>query len=185
MLWRGVLKIDTANLSTEGTKLMAEVKRLEEENHSLARRLKDLQQKVYEKRRIAKTTSKTSDELKETLARLISEEKTLQNENRFLRSEKAKLVHIHNDVSKRLGADMSALEGTIKDIAFMKGEIGTLIEKKGMLEAEIPLKFRDADNLGEKITGTLKAMNDLHDRMKAVERNVKLIYYKKGNFSIT
>jgi len=51
-----------------------------------------------------------------------------------------------------------------------------------MVEEEIPDKFRDADNLDKKITGTfIRALNDLQNRLHTVERKAKVLYYQKEN----
>ena len=61
----------------------------------------------------------------------------------------------------------------------MKGEMGTLINKMGMLESEVPVKVSDVDNLDEQITGAIKVLKDLYTRMQGVETKVKTNYYKK------
>ena len=50
----------------------------------------------------------------------------------------------------------------------------------GMLEEEIPERYRDADNLDKKIRGTfVRALNDLRDKIDIVERKAKVLYYRK------
>jgi len=148
----------------------------------LANQLENLNLRISEKRKEANMRSESSDELKKSLMDFISEENDLLHEMEFLESEKVKLVEIYDGVAERYDANMSVLEGMIKDIGFMKGEIGALIIKMGMLEEEIPDKFRDADNLDNKITGTfIRALNDLQNRLNAVERKAKVLYYKKEN----
>ena len=64
----------------------------------------------------------------------------------------------------------------------MKGEIGTLLIKINMLEEEIPDEFRDAENLDKKIKSTfIRAITDLKNRINFVERQAKVLYYKKEN----
>ncbi len=176
---RGALKIDRASLGTEGKRFLAEVERLQGERHSLARDLQDLHQQLHEKREIARKTSERLDGLEKNIERLASEEKSLQNENGFLESERSKLTQTYNDVSKRLSINMSALQATMHHIAFMKGEMATLIEKKATFRDKLAVKLRDSGNLDEKIAGTSKELSDLYNRMKAVEKNVKLSYYGK------
>jgi chromosome segregation ATPase len=170
------------DLSAEKKTLVQKRESLEQENKALANQLENLNLRLSEKRKEANMLSERSYELKKTLMDCISEEKDLLHEIEFLDSEKAKLVEIYEGVTERYDTNMSVLEGMIKDIGFMKGEIGALIIKMGMLEEEIPDRFRDADNLDKKITGTfIRALNDLQNRLNAVERKAKVLYYKKEN----
>jgi len=170
------------DLSTERTTFVLKLESLEQENKALANQLENLNLRISEKRKEANMRSESSDELKKSLMDFISEENDLLHEMEFLESEKVKLVEIYDGVTERYDVNMSVLEGMIKDIGFMKGEIGALVIKMGMLEEEIPDKFRDADNLDKKITGTfIRALNDLQNRLNAVERKAKVLYYKKEN----
>ena len=174
--------MNKSNLSTERKTLVIKLESLEQENKALANQLENLNLRISEKRKEANMRSESSDELKKSLMDFISEENDLLHEMEFLESEKVKLVEIYDGVAERYDTNMSVLEGMIKDIGFMKGEIGALIIKMGMLEEEIPDKFRDADNLDKKITGTfIRALNDLQNRLNAVERKAKVLYYKKEN----
>ena len=174
--------MNKSDLSSERKTRVLKLESLEHENKALANQLENLNLRLSEKRKEANMRSESSDELKKSLMDFISEENDLLHEMEFLESEKVKLVEIYNGVAERYDTNMSVLEGMIKDIVFMKGEIGALIIKMGMLEEEIPDKFRDADNLDKKITGTfIRALNDLQNRLNAVERKAKVLYYKKEN----
>ncbi|MBW2062396.1 MAG: hypothetical protein JRI95_12680 [Deltaproteobacteria bacterium] len=172
--------MNESNPGFERKTLLLEVEGLEQENKALADQLKDLEVRLFEKKKEANILAEGTEGVKETLMRFTSEENNLLHERKFLESEKEKLVGIYDGVSERYDTNMSVLEGMIKDTGFMKGEIGALIMKVGMLEGEIPLKFRDADNLDKKIKGTfIRALNDLQERVHAVERKAKVLYYKK------
>jgi len=174
--------MNKSDLSPERKTLVLKLESLEQENKALASQLENLNLRLSEKRKKANMLFESSDELKKSLMGFISEENDLLHEIEFLESEKAKLVEIYDGVSERYDTNMSALEGMIKDVGFMKGEIGALIIKIGMLEEEIPDKFRDADNLDKKITGTfIRALNDLQNRLNTAERKAKVLYYKKEN----
>jgi len=174
--------MNKSNLSPERTAFVLKLESLEQENKALASQLEDLDFRLLEKEKEANMLSESSDELKKGLMGFVSEENDLLHEIEFLESEKAKLIEIYDGVAERYDTNMSVLEGMIKGIGFMKGEIGALIIKMGMLEEEIPDKFRDADNLDKKITGTfIRALNDLQNRLNAVERKAKVLYYKKEN----
>ena len=174
--------MNKSNPGPERMSFVLKLESLEQENKALASQLKDLDFRLLEKKKEANMLSESSDKLKKNLMGFISEENDLLHEIEFLESEKVKLVEIYDGVAERYDTNMSVLEGMIKDIGFMKGEIGALIIKMGMLEEEIPDKFRDADNLDKKITGTfIRALNDLQNRLNAVERKAKVLYYKKEN----
>jgi chromosome segregation ATPase len=176
---RSALKIDRQSLTREKEKLVSDVERLEDENHLMARSVKDFQLQLSEKRSKSQMLFNRSDALKKKLVRLLARERSLQNEIQFYESEKAKLSDTHLQVSERLRTNISALDTIVKDIDFMKGEMGTLINKMGMLEREVPVKVSDVDNVDEKITGAMKVLKDLYSRMQGVERKVKTNYYKK------
>jgi chromosome segregation ATPase len=176
---RSALKIDRESLTREKEKLVSDVERLEDENHLMARSVKDFQLQLSEKRSKSQMLFTRSDALKKKLVGLLARERSLQNEIQFYESEKARLSDTHLQVSERLRTNISALDTIVKDIDFMKGEMGTLINKMGMLEREVPVKVSDVDNVDEKITGALKVLKDLYSRMQGVERKVKTNYYKK------
>jgi len=160
----------------------AEIDRLKQENSLSAVRYKDLSSQLSKKEKQAEELDKSSSGLKETLLRCVCEENNLQHEIEFLETEKTKLANTYNEVSESLDANMAELEDMLKDIGFTKGELGTLKVKLDMLEQEIPEKFRDADNLDRKITGAFfTAIEDLSSRMNAVEKKIKILYYKKEN----
>ena len=174
--------MDKSDLSPERKMLVLKVEGLEKENKALAEQLKSLEFRLFEKKKEANILDEGTEGVKETLMRFISEENNLLHERKFLESEKEKLVGIYDGVSEGYDTNISVLQGMIKDTGFMKGEIGALIMKVGMLEREIPVKFRDADNLDKKIKGTfIRALNDLQQRVNAVERKAKVLYYKKEN----
>ena len=91
----------------ERNKLIAEMKSLEQENHSLADQLKDLNHKLFEKKKEAKKLFENSDESKKSLVRFISEENDLQHEIKFLKSEKSKLIDIYGNVGMHVGEKMA------------------------------------------------------------------------------
>jgi len=174
--------MDKSDLSPARKMFLLKVEGLEKENMALGEQLKDLEFRLFEKKKEANILAERTEGVKETIIRFISEENNLLHERKFFESEKEKLVGIYDGVSERYDTNMSVLEGMIKDTGFMKGEIGALIMKVGMLEGEIPVKFRDADNLDKKIKGTfIRALKDLQQRVNAVERKAKVLYYKKEN----
>ena len=155
---------------------------LDRENKELSNQIKGLESGLFEKKKETDMLAENSDILKKSLMEFISEENSLLHEIDFLDSEKLKLLESYDEVSEKYEINMSVLENLIKDVEFMKGEIGTLLIKTNMLEEEIPDKFRDAENLDKKIKSTfIRAITDLKNRIDTVERQAKVLYYKKEN----
>ena len=164
----------------EDTRLTGEVESLEKENKALAGKLSDLELTLVKKKRDAKTLLASLEEQKERLLALVAEENDLVREIEFYASEKNKMDEIYAAVSAKYEDNMKSLEGMLKNVGFLKGEIGALVLQMGMLEEEIPERYRDADNLDKKIKGTfIKALNDLQNRVDIVERKAKVLYYQK------
>jgi hypothetical protein len=164
----------------EDVGLSGEAEILKKENKILSVKLRDLEVTLVKKRGKSKALLESSEEQKERLLALVAEENDLVQEIDFFASEKNKMDKIYADVSAKYEDNMGILEGMIKDVGFLKGEIGALVLKMGMLEEEIPERYRDADNLDKKIKGTfIKALNDLQNRVDVVERKAKVLYYQK------
>jgi len=172
--------MNESNPIEEGMRLVREIESLEQGNKVLAKELRGLEFTLLDKKKEASALLEDSEEQKKSLLDLACKESDLVQEIEFYEPEKRKLDEIYAEFSARYDSNMSVLEGMIKDIGFMKGEIGALIMKMGMLEEEIPDRFRDADNLDKKIKGTfIRALNHLQNRIDVVERNAKVLYYKK------
>ncbi len=178
---RSRLKLDKENLTAERKRLATEVESLEEENHAIAKRAKDLQIELLKKRTTAKESFESSDESNKRLVGPLARERGLLNEIGFFETEKTRLSGTYLEVSGRLGANVSELDRTLKDIGFMNGEVRALMEKMEMLEGEVPMKFRDVDSLDDKIKRTLNALMGCYNSMRRVEITVKENYYKKKN----
>ena len=176
---KGLPKVDRDNLTGEKERLLAEVGKLEEENHIMAKSAKDFELQLAKRRRIYQTLFKRSDELKGKFVRFLAREHNLMNEIELCESEKAVISDTYSEVSEKLRNNVSSLECTVKDIGFMKGEVQMLIEKMEILEGEIPVKSKDMYNLDEKVMGAIKALKRLYNRMQAAERDVKVSYYKR------
>jgi len=146
----------------------------------LTGKITDLELTLVKKKREAKTLLENSKKQKESLLELVSEENDLVQEIEFYASEMNKMDKIYADVSAKYEDNMGILEGMIKNVGFLKGEIGALVLQMGMLEEEIPERYRDADNLDKKIKGTfVRALNDLQNRVDVVEKKAKVLYYQK------
>ena len=172
--------MNESNSVKEDVDIVREVESLKNENKALTGKISDLELTLVKKKRAAKTLLENSDEQKESLLELVSEENDLVQEIEFYTSEMNKMDKIYADVSAKYEDNMGILEGMIKNVGFLKGEIGALVLQMGMLEEEIPERYRDADNLDKKIKGTfVRALNDLQNRVDVVEKKAKVLYYQK------
>jgi len=172
--------MNESNSVKEDADIVREVESLKNENKALTGKISDLELTLVKKKRAAKTLLENSDEQKESLLELVSEENDLVQEIEFYTSEMNKMDKIYADVSAKYEDNMGILEGMIKNVGFLKGEIGALVLQMGMLEEEIPERYRDADNLDKKIKGTfVRALNDLQNRVDVVEKKAKVLYYQK------
>jgi len=176
---QGGLKLDPEALKNERERLLAEVRSLEDENHLRARRVKELQLQLFDRRKMIQRLFQRSDELKKKLVQLLAKENNLIHEIRFLESERDKYGRDYREISGRVKGNMTTIAAILRDIEFMRGELETLMDKTGYLEDGVPNKFRDIDSLDEKISGSLQALEDLYNKMRAVEKNTKMIYYRK------
>lgn len=167
-------------IASEKSSLEQEVESIEEENHSLTKKIKELEYKLMDKNSELKKISLKLNDSKKKLVVPITEENGLLSEIRFFESEKAALYETYNGSANVLSQNITELGVTIKDIEFVKGEVVTLVSKLNMMEDEIPGKYNETDHLEEKISQASKAIDDFYSRMKEIERNVKVQYYKKG-----
>ena len=172
--------MNESNSVKEDVDLVREVESLKNENKALTGKITDLELTLVKKKREAKTLLENSEKQKESLLEWVSEENDLVQEIEFYASEMNKMDKIYADVSAKYEDNMRILEGMIKNVGFLKGEIGALVLQMGMLEEEIPERYRDADNLDKKIKGTfVRALNDLQNRVDVVEKKAKVLYYQK------
>jgi len=175
---RNARALDSSSLLKEKERLAAEIGRLEDANHSLAQQVKDFRSRVSEKRKTFRMLSQKSEALKQKLVRALTRERNLLNEIDFFKSEKSELDELYRDVAQSLDANITSLDRTFKNIVFVRGELKAVIDKMNMLEQKVPFKFRDVDNLDKQVTGTVKALQSLFDRMQNIEMNLNISYYK-------
>lgn len=174
------VKLEREALRQERERLLAEVRGLEDENHKQARQVKELQLQLVDRRETVQRLFQRVDELKKRIVQFLSQENNLIHEIRFLEAEKERCVEDYRKVSDRVNANMAAIAAILRDIGFMRGEMETLMEKTGYLERGVPDKFRDLDSLDEKISGSWYSLEELYNKLKAVDKNTKIIYYGRS-----
>ena len=117
------------------------------------------------------------EETKKRLVGSLARKRGLLNEIAFFQKEKSHLFKTYTGVSERLQDNVSVLDRILKDMSFFKGEIQALMDKMGMLEDQIPVKYQDVDNLDERIKRTFQTLKGFSSRMHHMEKAVKETYY--------
>ena len=173
---RGVT-LDQAEISREIGELRLDIEKLESSSHEMTGTLKEMQTIMAQKKNQCQRDFKLSDDLKKKLLRIQTAEQSLLNELDFFESEKLRLEEELKQVNQGLEANIYSLDSSVKDIDFMMGETSTLIEKMNVLEKEIPVKNTDIENLDDIVSGTIRALEGLYDRMRIIETRVKKTYY--------
>ncbi|MBF0210811.1 MAG: hypothetical protein HQK68_08015 [Desulfamplus sp.] len=170
--------MEASELNGKTTLLLSEIK---QQNKELISQLENLKNEIEIRKAKREQLLKKLVELKGTVSSFISEEDNLTYQKRFLESEKEKLLKILNSVSATYDENMMVLEDLMQDVNFMNGEIETLQSKSQILEAEIPFKFKDSENLDNRVkTSFFRAINNLQKRINDVQKKIEVIYYKKG-----
>jgi len=160
---------------------LSEINHLEQEYKELINQTENMKNELEIKKKEKTRLLKNFAELKGKVSSLISEEDNLIYQKKFLESEKEKLLKMLNSVSATYDENMTILEDLMKDVGFMKGEIETLQSKSKILETEIPFKFKDSENLDNRVkTSFFRAINSLEKRINDVQKKIEVIYYKKG-----
>ena len=86
--------------------------------------LGDMEITLAEKKRAAKSLFRSLEEQRQRLLAFVAEENDLLQEIEFYESEKNDVEKIQSDISSKYAANLSVLEGMIKNVGFLKGEIG-------------------------------------------------------------
>jgi chromosome segregation ATPase len=178
-VWQDDLKVDRETLLKEKQRALAEVRNLEDENHIMARHVKDLQLQLFDRRKAAQRLFQHSEELKKRTVQLLAKENNLLHEIRFFETERDRHDADYREVSAKLKANMTTIAAVLRDIEFLRGETEVLMDKTGYLESGVPTRFRDIDSLDEKISDSLQSVGNLYNKMRAVEKNTKRVYYQK------
>jgi len=166
-------------LLAEKQDIEKEVAGIEQESFPLRGKVRDLETRHLEKNN---TLQKLKSQLRDSRGKLVkplTEKNGHLSELKFLESEKARVLELNDSEAEALNNNMATLASTIMEIEFIRGEIGTLIDKAGMVEENIPELVSEVQDLDEKISRASKALTDLYNNIKTVEKNAKILYYEK------
>jgi uncharacterized protein YoxC len=169
----------TTNLNKK-EKLTKEIERTTSANTLLMQKIETLEASINQKKATQKELIAQNNQCRQESAEPASERKYLENNISFLKSEKNRLTQDYQSIKISLDKNLQAIDTMLKDLGFIKGEIATLIDQVTILEEELPVRIRDADNLEDKITrSTANAITSLYQDMKEIENKAKMSYYKK------
>ncbi|MBF0100830.1 MAG: hypothetical protein HQK77_07985 [Desulfobacterales bacterium] len=166
-------------IQAQKNEIQSQIDALEISNHSLNQSIKQRQLAFAQKKKENDRLMQEVDKRKKQMVRLQRLESSLINEVHFYQSEKDRLSHEHQNIQQGLQNNIMALDRSVKDIGFMRGETGVLIEKMSELEQEVPAEFSNKEQLDEIVFGTVKALQSLHQRMQTIEKTAKIKYYQK------
>jgi len=173
--------MDESDLSAEAKLILSEIQSLEQDNQELAGRLKNAGRECEDVDKENSLLLKQYDAARQCASGLMAQENDLLFQKQFLENEKQALAHAYQSVSTKYDDNMRDLEDLMNDIEFLKGEIDILQSKTNMLEAEIPYKYKDSENLDKRVKVTFfRALNDLQKRISDAQRKAEVIYYQKG-----
>ncbi len=173
--------MDDSELSAEVKLILSEIQSLEQENSELVGRLETeshAREVAVQENRLLQ---KQFDKARQTMSDIMAQQNDLISQKQFLEAESQDLAQACQRVSNKYDDNMQDLEDLMKDIEFLKGEIDTLQSKAQILEAEIPYKYKDSENLEKRVKVTFfRALNNLQKRISDVQRKAEVIYYQKG-----
>jgi len=160
-------------------KLTKEIERTTAANTLLTQKIETLEATISQKKSNKQNLIQQLNQCKRESAEPVSERKYLDHNIQFLKTEKTRLTQEYQSLKSNLDKNLHTIDSMLKDLGFIKGEIATLIDQVTILEEELPVRIRDADNLDDKITrSTANAVTTLYKDMKEIEHRAKMSYYK-------
>ncbi|MBF0467386.1 MAG: hypothetical protein HQK61_00635 [Desulfamplus sp.] len=174
---KNLLKLTRGEMLKERASLQSAIEALEHKNHLSSRKLNDLDFGITERKKEKQRAEQEAERQNKELIRLLTEESGLANEIEFYISEKKQIMDALEKTAARMESSISAVEKSVRDIGFIRGETGALIEKIGRLENGIPEKSSDIEGLDDSIYGAIKALRELYVRMHSMEKSAKAHYY--------
>ncbi|MBF0226369.1 MAG: hypothetical protein HQK76_13020 [Desulfobacterales bacterium] len=171
--------VDRNKLNEEIKQIKSDIEKFEESNQSLKNMVNDLQFQISKKKKESERLFKKAEEQKNILLDLRTTENSLLNEINFIEEEKKNSEEIYKNFLEGLDKNILGLEKSSKDINFIKGETGLLIDKMSSLEEKVPEKNYDMENINDTIFGTVKSLKDIYGKMLNLEKKVKINYYKQ------
>lgn len=174
---RNLLQLSRDEMLRERDKLHSAIEELENINHLSSRKLNDIKFGITEKKREKQRAEQAAEGQNKELLRLLTEEGSLTNEIEFYNSEKQDIFELLEKITARMELSIRAVEKSVKDIGFIRGETGALIDRIGRLESDIPEKSSRVEGLDDSIYGAIKALRELYTRMRSMEKSAKAHYY--------
>lgn len=174
---KNVLAVDKNEMLMERERLRTDIEGLENKNHLSSKKLNDLKFRITEKKNEKEKVEEETEEQNKELTRLLTQESSMANEIEFYNSEKDEVSDVFEKISHNMDSRVHDMKKSIKDIGFIKGETGSLIEKISTMEKDIPEKNTNIEAIDDSIFGAVKSLKQLYSRMQKIEKQAKVHYY--------
>ncbi|MBF0204707.1 MAG: hypothetical protein HQK67_10440 [Desulfamplus sp.] len=174
---KNLLKLTRDEMLLERAKLKSKIETLENKNHLSSKKLNDLKFGIAEKKKEKQRAEQEADRQNKEMIRLLTEESSLTNEIEFYNSEKKEISDSLEKITTKMESSINAVEKSVRDIGFIKGETGALIDRISRLENDIPEESAHIEGLDDSIYGAIKALKGLYSRMHGMEKSAKAHYY--------
>ncbi|MBF0317211.1 MAG: hypothetical protein HQL04_03470 [Nitrospirae bacterium] len=164
---------------TELELVKGQLRTLEDRNELLTKDAKVLELQLLDKHVELKKLLRQANEVRGRQLKPMIDENSLVFDTDFLQEEVSRLGEVYDSVSEQLNEEIFVLGNIIMDIEFMKGEMNIYKEKINAVQGDIPRKTINLAGLEDKLIQTHKGMKGLLNRMKEINKNVKVEFYKK------
>nr|AMP41570.1 magnetosome protein Mad24 [uncultured Nitrospirota bacterium] len=164
---------------TELDLVKKQVKELEDKNDLLTKDVKILDLQLHEKRMELKKLLRYANEVSSKQLKPMIDENSLVFDTDFLQEELSRLNDVSDSVSEQLNEEIFVLGNIIMDIEFMKGEMKIYKESINSVQNDIPKKTINLIGLEDKIIQTHNGMKVLLNKMREINKSVKVEFYKK------
>jgi len=176
--YKGFKKDGEDSVLLEKQALIDELDHLEEENSLLLTRLHDLQRDLVQRRNKARQLFDQLAEAKDDYLQSLANESSLNSEINFQVAEQQQVEKTLQEKRQRFDNNMATLSQLVEEIRFVSGEIEIWAEKMISVEAEVPEQYREVEFLNHQIGHAQKSIIGLSDKLKQMEHNVKISYYR-------
>jgi len=173
------LNLAENEINEQMASLISEIEQLNSEKKVINKDITKYEDLLTETRDFMHKLLDSVDKRKESLHVYQSENRNIVNEIDFYSKEKSKLSETLLAHSENLNNEVEALEETYQDIVFVKGEIKVLLDKLNFLEADVPDKLDDINQMDEIFGMTLNELRSLYSKASRTVKQLKSAYYNK------
>ena len=159
--------------------LISEIEQLNSEKKIINKEISKYEDLLTETRDFFHKLIDSVDKRKNSLHVYQSENRNIVNEIDFYTNEKSRLSEALLIHSENLNNEVESIEDTYQNIVFVKGEIKILLDKLIILEADVPDKLDDINQMDELFGMTLNELRSLYNKANHTVKQLKSAYYNK------